>query len=110
MCQNELAVLVDKGVTDSELQRAKGQVKGGTVLGQEDTGARMSRIAKSELYQEELLRVEDVLARVDQVDVSDVNAMAREFLSEPLALSVIGPYKKLKAPIGFVPPLSISRA
>ncbi|HBK39645.1 MAG: pitrilysin family protein [Candidatus Nanopelagicales bacterium] len=110
VCQKELADLVDIGVTSSELRRAKGQVKGGTVLGQEDTGARMSRIAKSELYQEELLCVEDVLARVDQVEVSDVNAMAREFLSEPLALSVIGPYKKLKPPIGFVPPTSISRA
>ena len=110
VCQTELAALVDAGVTAAELQRAKGQVKGGTVLGQEETGARMSRIAKSELYQEELLYVEDVLARVDEVDASGVNAMAREFFSEPLALSVIGPYKKLKVPIGFVPPLSISRA
>jgi predicted Zn-dependent peptidase len=110
VCQSELSELVASGVTSIELQRAKGQVKGGTVLGQEDTGARMSRIAKAELYDEELLSVEDVLIRVDSVDLSGVNALAQEFLANPLAMSVIGPYKKLKAPPGFVPPLSILRA
>jgi predicted Zn-dependent peptidase len=110
VCQSELSELVASGVTSIELHRAKGQVKGGTVLGQEDTGARMSRIAKAELYDEELLSVEDVLIRVDSVDLSGVNALAQEFLANPLAMSVIGPYKKLKAPPGFVPPLSILRA
>jgi predicted Zn-dependent peptidase len=109
VCQSELAELVASGVTPAELQRAKGQVKGGTVLGQEDTGARMSRIAKAELYDEELLSVEDVLARVDHVDAAGVDALAQEFLARPLAISVIGPYKKLQAPKGFVPPRTNSR-
>ncbi len=103
VCQSELAELVASGVTPIELQRAKGQVKGGTVLGQEDTGARMSRIAKAELYDEELLSVEDVLISVDRVGASDVDALAQQFLSDPLVLSVIGPYKKLPVPVGFVP-------
>lgn len=106
VCQSELAQLVESGVTPIELQRAKGQVKGGTVLGQEDTGARMCRIAKAELYDEELLAVEDVLSHVDRVDAVSVNSLAQEFLSKPLAMSVIGPYKKLQSPVGFVPPLS----
>ncbi len=110
VCQSELAELVASGVTPLELHRAKGQVKGGTVLGQEDTGARMSRIAKAELYDEELLSVEDVLARVDRVDAISVDALAQQFLANPLVLSVIGPYKKLQTPIGFVPPLSNLRA
>ena len=95
VCQSELAELVLTGVTPLELQRAKGQVKGGTVLGQEDTGARMSRIAKAELYDEELIPVQEVLTSVDRVDAAGVNALAQEFLANPLAMSVIGPYKKL---------------
>lgn len=110
VCESELANLAQTGITPLELQRAKGQVKGGTVLGQEDTGARMSRIAKAELYDEELVSVPDVLASVDQVDAAGVNSLAQEFLASPLAISVIGPYKKLKTPTGFVSPLSNLRA
>ncbi len=110
VCQSELAELVNTGVTPLELQRAKGQVKGGTVLGQEDTGARMSRIAKAELYGEELIPVQEVLSSVDRVDSGDVNALAQEFLANPLAMSVIGPYKKLPVHRGFVTQLSNLRS
>jgi len=106
VCQSELSELVQTGVTPIELQRAKGQVKGGTVLGQEDTGARMSRIAKAELYDEELLPVQEVLSSVDKVDSADVNALAQEFLTNPLAMSIIGPYKKVPVHKGFVTPLA----
>jgi predicted Zn-dependent peptidase len=106
VCQSELAELVLAGVTPIELQRAKGQVKGGTVLGQEDTGARMSRIAKAELYDEELIPIQEALTSVDKVDAASVNALAQEFLANPLAMSVIGPYKKLPVHKGFVTPLS----
>lgn len=106
VCQSELAELVATGVTPIELQRAKGQVKGGTVLGQEDTGARMSRIAKAELYDEPLISVQEVLGCVDRVDSAGVNALAQEFLANPLAMSVIGPYKKLPVHKGFVSPVS----
>ncbi|MCH9840104.1 MAG: insulinase family protein [Actinomycetia bacterium] len=110
VCQSELSALVASGVTASELLRAKGQVKGGTVLGQEDSGARMTRIAKAELYDEELLSVDEVLRKVDQVQATGVDELAKEFLTEPLAISVIGPYKKLRTPIGFVPPHARSRS
>ena len=37
------------GITEDELERGKGQLRGALVLGLEDTGSRMSRIGKSEL-------------------------------------------------------------
>lgn len=94
----ELQSFVSKGITPGELVRAKGQVKGGTVLGQEDTSARMTRLGKSELHGEPLLSIAEVLQRVDSVTATDVDELARELLSEPLAMSVIGPYEKL--PLG----------
>ena len=37
------------GITDEELERGKGQLRGSLVLGLEDTGSRMSRLGKAEL-------------------------------------------------------------
>ena len=91
----ELESFVRYGVTTEELKRAKGQVKGGTVLGQEDTSARMTRLGKSEIYGEPLLSIAEVLSRVEAVTESDVNELARDLLSAPLVMSVIGPYEKL---------------
>jgi predicted Zn-dependent peptidase len=61
------------------------------VLGLEDTGSRMSRIGKSELVYESLLPVDEVLARIEAVTLDDVRAVARDVLSAPQALTVIGP-------------------
>jgi len=62
------------------------------VLGLEDTGSRMSRIAKSELVYESLLAVDEVLARIDAVTPDDVREVARDVLAGPQALTVIGPF------------------
>ncbi len=47
-------------------------IKGALVLGLEDTGSRMSRLGKGELLYDDLLSVDELLARVDAVTVDDV--------------------------------------
>jgi 4-hydroxy-tetrahydrodipicolinate reductase len=49
ICRDELDQVARDGLTDEELRRGKGQLSGSTVLGLEDTGARMSRIGKAVL-------------------------------------------------------------
>jgi predicted Zn-dependent peptidase len=92
VCRDELGSLVRDGLTDDEISRAKGQVRGATVLGQEDTGARMTRIAKSELHQEPLLSIGQLLERVDQVTADDIRELASDLLDAEPALAVIGPF------------------
>jgi predicted Zn-dependent peptidase len=92
LVREQLALVVDKGVTEDELRRSKGQMRGSLVLGLEDTGSRMSRLGKGELVHGELLTVDDVLARIDAVTLDDVHAVARDVLSRPLALGVLGPF------------------
>ena len=53
------------GLTDEEISRAKGAVTGGLILGQEDTGSRMSRIGKSELVYGEIMSFDDILSKVE---------------------------------------------
>jgi predicted Zn-dependent peptidase len=94
VCRDELNSLVATGLTDDEIARAKGQVRGATVLGQEDTGARMTRIAKSELHQEPLLSIGQLLERVDAVTGDDIRNLAREVLDTEPSLAVIGPFRE----------------
>ncbi|MGP4027658.1 M16 family metallopeptidase [Actinomadura sp. 3N407] len=91
ICRDEVGKAAAECLTDEELERGKGQLRGAMVLGLEDTGSRMSRIGKSELVYESLLAVDEVLARIEAVTLDDVREVAREVLAAPQALTVIGP-------------------
>ncbi|MDT0277159.1 pitrilysin family protein [Blastococcus sp. DSM 46792] len=83
-----------QGLTSEEVARARGQLKGGMVLGLEDTGSRMSRLGKSELSYGEYLPVREVLARLDAVDEQQVREVATELFGRPTCLAVVGPYRE----------------
>ena len=90
--QTTLADMRAAGATETEILRGKGQLRGGLVLGQEDTGSRMTRIAKAELVSGELLSVSQVLECVDSVTLADITAIAEDLLSKEPTLGVVGPY------------------
>jgi predicted Zn-dependent peptidase len=92
LCREQLAAVVAHGITTVELERGKGQARGGLVLALEDTGSRMSRLGKSELSYGELLTVDEILGRIEAVDLDDIRAVAADVLGAPLALAVIGPF------------------
>ncbi|WP_353945103.1 pitrilysin family protein [Streptomyces sp. HUAS MG91] len=97
ICRDELDQVAQHGLTDDELTRAVGQLKGSTVLGLEDTGALMNRIGKSELCWGEHMSVDDMLARISEVTPDEVREVAREILGQRPSLSVIGPLKDKQA-------------
>ena len=90
----ELARVADEGLTAEEVARGRGQLKGGLVLGLEDTGSRMSRLGKSELSYGEYLPVREVLARLDAVDEDQVRAVGTDLLTREACLAVVGPYRE----------------
>ena len=80
------------GITEEELDRGKGQLRGGLVLGLEDSGSRMSRIGKAELVHDELLGIDEVMARIDAVTLDDVRGPSpAELFAQPEILAVVGP-------------------
>ncbi|MFJ4716042.1 M16 family metallopeptidase [Streptomyces sp. NPDC088785] len=97
ICRDELDQVARHGLTDDELTRAVGQLKGSTVLGLEDTGALMNRIGKSELCWGEQMSVDDMLTRISRVTPDEVREVAREILGQRPSLSVIGPLKDKQA-------------
>ena len=92
ICREQLGQVASYGITEDELARGKGQLRGSTVLGLEDTDSRMSRIAKAELVYAELPSVAELLARIDAVTLDDVRTLAGELLSAAPTLAVVGPF------------------
>ena len=90
-----IADVAESGLGDEELRRGRGQLRGSVVLGQEDAGSRMSRIAKGELLYGEIPSIDDIVARIDAVTSEDISALAGELLTEPPTYAAIGPFDEL---------------
>ena len=92
ICRDEVAKVIADGLTDEELERGKGQLRGSIVLGLEDPSSRMSRLGKSELVHLRLEPVEEILAAIEAVTAADVHEIAAVVLGQPKALAVVGPF------------------
>jgi predicted Zn-dependent peptidase len=94
IARGQMEDLASGGLTDDELERAKGHVRGSLVLSLEDTSGRMSRIGRGEISHGEILSVDELVARTEAVTKEDAVATAAEVFSRPMALAVIGPFKR----------------
>jgi predicted Zn-dependent peptidase len=92
ICREEIAKVIDGGLSDLELDRGKGQLRGSIVLGLEDPSSRMSRLGKSELVYQRLEPVDEILASIEAVTHDEVRAVAADVLSRPKVLAVVGPF------------------
>ena len=89
--RTELARVAAEGISPEELVRGKGQLRGGMVLGLEDSGSRMSRIGKAELVHDELLGIDEVMERIERVTLDDVREIGEQVFGSPEILAVVGP-------------------
>ena len=92
LLRRELSDVGSGGLTEEEFERAKGHVKGSLVLSLEDPGGRMSRLGKSEIAHGEILSVSQTLSRIDRVTLEDARRVAERVLSQPMTLTVLGPF------------------
>jgi predicted Zn-dependent peptidase len=87
----ELRKLRDIPLKREELTRAKDQLKGNLLLGLESSTARMANLARSEMYFHRFLTVEELIARIDEVNVIQVQAIARRlFDPSHIAVTLLG--------------------
>lgn len=90
------AVLEDvarDGITESECRIAQGSLRGGLVLGLEDSGSRMHRIGRSELNYGKHRSIDQTLEQIGGVTLDQVNAVARQLLTRPYGAAVLGPHR-----------------
>jgi predicted Zn-dependent peptidase len=80
------------GITERELEVARGGIVGSMALGLEDSGARMHRIGRSLLVHGEVPTVEEVAAAFRAVSVDDLRRVAGCLLEGPRTVAVVGPF------------------
>ena len=84
-------------VSEEELSRAKEQLKTNMVLGLESSGARMSSLARQQMYYGRFFTVDEITAEVDAVDANDLQRLATQLLKpEALTLTLLGNLGELK--------------
>jgi len=79
-------------VSEEELRRAKDHLKGSLVLSLESSGARMSSLARQEMYLDRFYTIEELQAALEAVTREEVHEIAQEFFHpEKIAVTVVGP-------------------
>ena len=81
------------GITDAECRIAKGSLRGGLLLGLEDSASRMNRLGRSELNYGRYRSVAATLRSIEGVTTDEVNAVARTVLSGRFGAAVLGPHR-----------------
>ncbi|TAN21207.1 MAG: insulinase family protein [Acidobacteria bacterium] len=87
----ELRELRGQPIPEEELRRAKDNLKGSLMLGLESTGARMSNLARQQIYFGRFIGMNELLERIEQVSMADVQHItAAAFDPARMGLTVLG--------------------
>ncbi len=89
----ELDEMVAGGVSDEELERAKGNMRGSLALSLEDSNSRMVRLGRDELIGQPHLSVDERLERIEAVTGDEVQSVAAEVLTGPRVMGAVGPFE-----------------
>jgi len=89
----EIRRLKGDPIPEPELRRAKDHLKGSLMLSLESTGARMSHLARQELYFGRQFGLDEVLGSIEQVQADDVQRVANDIFATSLTASILGNLK-----------------
>lgn len=87
-----LEAVARDGITEAECRIAKGSLRGGLLLGLEDSASRMNRLGRTELNFGQYRTLASTLRHIEKVTVEDVNAVAAKVLAGRFGAAVLGPH------------------
>ena len=94
---SEFRKLKNEPVPAEELRRAKDQLKGSLMLSLESSTARMSNLARQEMYFEKYYDLDELIAKIEGVTAEDLTTLANEFFkTESVAVTALGNLNGLK--------------
>lgn len=82
--------LAVNGLTEEELRKGKEQLKGSLILSLEGTGSRMNRNGKNELMVGRHQTLDQVIEKIEQVTMDDINQVLDRMFAVPYALAMVG--------------------
>ena len=89
----ELKRMKGEAIPGEELRRAKDHLKGSLMLSLENTGSRMSYLARQEIYFGRTFGLDETLAEIEAVEADDVRRIANDIFGGELAMSLLGNLK-----------------
>jgi predicted Zn-dependent peptidase len=89
----ELKRLKGEPIPADELRRAKDHLKGSLMLSLENTGSRMSYLARQEIYFGRTFGLDETLAEIEGVEAADVQRICNDLFKGDLAMSLLGNLK-----------------
>jgi predicted Zn-dependent peptidase len=92
--RDELSKVVADGITEEELERARGSMRGGLALSLEDPNSRMVRLGRDELSGMPHLSVGERLAKLEAVTLEDVQAIATDLFTGERVVGAVGPFEE----------------
>ena len=94
---SEFAKLKAGVVPPEELRRAKDQLKGSLMLSLESSTARMSNLARQEMYFDRFYGLDELIAKIEAVTVEELRELANHFFqTENVAVTILGNLNGLK--------------
>lgn len=78
----ELDKIRNEVIPAKELEEAKSQLKGKLLLSQENTSNRMMRLAKSELYFDRFVTLDELEENIEEVTAEQIQAFAKDFFDQ----------------------------
>ena len=94
---SEFHKLKSENVPAEELRRSKDQMKGSLMLSLESSTARMSSLARQEMYFDRFYSMDELIEKIESVTADELRELANEFfVTESIAVTVLGNLNGLK--------------
>jgi predicted Zn-dependent peptidase len=94
---SEFRKLKNEAVPAEELRRAKDQLKGSLMLSLESSTARMSNLARQEMYFDHFYGLDELIAKIEAVTTEELREIANQFFqTENIAVTILGNLNGLK--------------
>ena len=107
--EEELADLTSNGPSPREVEVARGGFEGATIIGLEDIGSRMTRLATSLTLRDRIIEIDDYLDAIRAVERDDVQRVLADVVGPGGALSIVGPAASLTGVAGLDGPTPATR-
>lgn len=91
--RDELEKVMDEGITDTEMERAQGSMRGGLALSLEDSNSRMVRLGRDELAGMPHLSTDERLEKLEAVTREEVQKVAQELYQGDRLIGAVGPFE-----------------
>ena len=83
-------------ITEKEINRGKAQLKASLLMGRESAFRRCEIAARQLIVFNRVIEPQEILKKIDEVNVETVQRIAKQIVSRPMTISSIGPIENLE--------------